>query len=473
MQGPIRSQFASNPMPLKASGSSASPPVPETPKQGDARGPAMQGDALSLSADAKTQSACAHDRGGCMCSALQAAQAAQGEDAPIKTTITVTVMEPMKPIPPDLHQQTVKEALSSKKPVSFTNSLGQSETVQITPEGTRGKQATFDVRVGKDRFELQMPQGEDPTVNLALAVNYFSMNLPEIRDELDVLKISPDKNPTDAEFAKTYNMPNFSSAATAGGGTITFWHNGKYLDQKTFDHEMAHLMSPKASSKRLMMPDGYEAAIAKDSKTPTVYSKAAPIEDFADSWALYLKARQTSPEALAKFQADFPNRAAAMEQFWNRFAPSTDKGQANPATRNQTPSVDLKTLEVKQEYRKIREEVLPGLQELPSPDKLIPAKPPTQKAPEKKAPEPKPPEKKTSEQKSKPPIAQEPLDADMLFVNEPMPEHFMDDLRRNPELPSDDLRRKMEVVAPDTHIASASQPDAAEEARAELETRIT
>ncbi|MNY70052.1 hypothetical protein D3C86_2081050 [compost metagenome] len=53
------------------------------------------------------------------------------------------------------------------------------------------------------------------------------------------------------------------------------------------------------------------------------------------------------------------------------------------------------------------------------------------------------------------------------------PEHLMDDLRRNSDPPSEELRRKMDVIAPDTLMARASQPDAAEEARAEIETLIT
>ncbi|HEY9899872.1 MAG TPA: hypothetical protein V6D00_11870 [Pantanalinema sp.] len=429
----------------------------------------MQCDALALSASAKTATGCAHD-GGCLCSALQATNTAQGN---IRTTTTVTILEPMKPTPPAPHLATVQEALSSNKPTAFTNSLGQTEQVQIDRDGQKGDEDVYEVRVGDDRFKLQMPKGEDPAVNLALAINFFSMNLPEIRDELDLLRISPDKNPTDAEFAKTYNIPNFSSAATAGGGVITFWHEGKYLDKATFDHEMAHLMSPKASSKRVMMPDGYEAAIAKDEKTPTSYSKAAPIEDFADSWSLYQTARQTSPEALARFHADYPNRAAMMDQFWSRFAPGADKAPANPAVLNGTPPVDLKTLEVKREYRKIREERTVTESDSPLPPKEpakteAEAKPPEPEAklpePKAKAPEPKakPPEPKAKapgpqtkalepkapETKDKPPLVQDPLDVDTLFANQPTP---------------DDLRRKMETIAPDAFVARASQARPASE----------
>lgn len=417
MSGPIRSQAAPNPTLLKASGSTASQPTPEPAKQDAPRNPGMQADALSLSGGAKPAGACAHDGGGCLCAALDAAKNAPtgGE---ILTKTTVIELEARKPIPPALHAQAVKEALSSGNPTSFTNSLGQTETIRIARDGSRGNKDTYDIKVGADSFELRIPQGEDPTVNLALAVNLFSMNLPKIRDELDTLVITPEANPQDEHWAKTYNMPNFSSAATAGGGVITYWHNGRNLDKATFDHEMGHIMGPKASSKHQMMPDGYEDVIAKDGKTPTAYSKAAPIEDFAESWSLYLKARQTSPEALAKFRADYPNRAAVMEQFWNRFAPPEGQG-ANPATLNPKPSVDLRSLEMKREYvkkgtnevvRTRTESFAPPEPAKPPEVKLLPnqgtqTKPPETKQPaqQAKAPEPKP-----AAQQAKPPAGKQP-----------------------------------------------------------------
>lgn len=441
MPGPIRSQATPNPTPPKAPGSSASQPVPEPAKQDT---PRMQGDALSLSAGARPASPCAH-AGGCACSVIGGGMPAPTADG-IATKTTVIELEARKPIPPALHQQWVKEALAESKPVAFTNSIGQTEVIRIGHGGQRDDKDVYNVRVGSDQFELRMPQGEDPATNLALVVNLFSMNLPEIRDELDVLEITPEKNPKDEEWAKTYNIPDFSSAATAGGGVITFWHNGKNLTKDTFDHEMGHIMSPKASSKHLMMPDGYEGAIAQDGKTPTAYSKAAPVEDFAESWSLYQEARQTSPEELAKFRADYPNRAAMMDQFWDRFAPPADR--ENPATLNPNPTTDLASLDVKREFvKKGTDEVVRTRGNFIRP----PAKQQEAK-PEIKQPEVKQPDKKQVEA----------LDADALFVYEPAKDSTIDD-----------SRRKMDAVSPDFHIARASRPDAAAEARAEIETLTT
>lgn len=39
-------------------------------------------------------------------------------------------------------------------------------------------------------------------------------------------------------------------------------------------------------------------------------------EDFAESWAAYLEAREPGPEALARYEEEFPERFALLEEVY-------------------------------------------------------------------------------------------------------------------------------------------------------------
>lgn len=146
--------------------------------------------------------------------------------------------------------------------------------------------------------------------------------------------LSPNPNPSDAYWAKQYNTPGFTSAATGGNGGVTHYPLSSALTQDRLDsntiHEGGHTYSQELWKDAKNKSD-WEDAIKKDDQAPSQYSESAPTEDFSESLVMYTLAKGTPCEAAAR--AIYPNRFAVFDKL---FAP---KPKAVPApTPGPTPT---------------------------------------------------------------------------------------------------------------------------------------
>jgi hypothetical protein len=102
-------------------------------------------------------------------------------------------------------------------------------------------------------------------------------------------------------------MPNFRSAATAGSGDIVQYANRMQIDARavnwSFTHEAGHNVYYGMGLK-----NAWTHRKRVDLRWVSRYARNAPTEDFADSFSLFIKARQAGKRLLALFRRRFPNR---------------------------------------------------------------------------------------------------------------------------------------------------------------------
>jgi hypothetical protein len=149
------------------------------------------------------------------------------------------------------------------------------------------------------------------------AMRLFDRIPSSLKAEVDTMEFLDYKNPQDGYWARTYKMKGFTSFATGSDGHIAFWKNDTMdaaaMDDDwivhTYCHEAAHTLDQKLATsgsrfsqsakwKKIMKDD----ELLSGKKSPTGYGKVSPVEDFADSVAVYIK----DP---VKFEKEFPNRA--------------------------------------------------------------------------------------------------------------------------------------------------------------------
>ena len=252
---------------------------------------------------------------------------------PIGTDEIATLSAPIKTGAPS---EPIGEALESGQAVEFTNGAGQTETVAIASGGQADGKDVYVVTTGDSQLEVQIPPNHDPAAVLGEVVDYYTQVPANLRPALEHVVIENGRNPQDEYWAEQYDRPGFTSAATGGGGTITFWNGTGAINEDVFNHEAGHnigswidenearpsfldrtlgalgLRSLPSDDERL--PNGWTDAIEADGAVFDDYALNSPSEDFAVHYEAYIEAQQESPEALARFQAGFPHRTRLIEQ---------------------------------------------------------------------------------------------------------------------------------------------------------------
>ena len=138
-------------------------------------------------------------------------------------------------------------------------------------------------------------------------------------DSFDQVVVSPNQNPDDAYWAKEYNKPGFSSAATGGSGGVTFYPKGTPWSQEFVDstmiHEGGHTYSQKLW-KDAKKKKQWEDAIKSDPKSPSKYADSSVGEDFSESLVMYSLSKGTKCEAAAK--ALYPKRYEILDGMFKK-----------------------------------------------------------------------------------------------------------------------------------------------------------
>lgn len=250
-----------------------------------------------------------------------AAQQSQPSETPLETITApegATIrMQPRKSLAVQAQEEAVQKALTGDV-VTFKTLDGLELALRITPrDASKEALETHDfyrLTVGETPVDLKVAKGLNASENLAKLLEYWSKVPAHLRGALKAVELEVTVNPEDAYWAKVFGETSFASAATAGGGTITFWNlqeNPYNLSEGTFNHEMGHLIGAGFSSSRTrhaeMVPPGWEEAIAADGNDVSSYGSHNPNEDFAEAWRYYLLATK-DPERLREFEEKHPNR---------------------------------------------------------------------------------------------------------------------------------------------------------------------
>jgi type VI secretion system secreted protein VgrG len=122
-------------------------------------------------------------------------------------------------------------------------------------------------------------------------------------DSIKEVQISPNQNPDDAYWAKEYNTPGFSSAATGGSNGVTFYPKKTAWSQEFSDSTMIHEGGHTYSQdlwKDAATKKAWDDAIKSDPNSPSKYADNSPGEDFSESLVMYSLSKGTPCEDTAK-----------------------------------------------------------------------------------------------------------------------------------------------------------------------------
>ncbi|MCA9792062.1 MAG: hypothetical protein KC910_09720 [Candidatus Eremiobacteraeota bacterium] len=221
-------------------------------------------------------------------------------------------------------------AMSSGKPLTMVNSNGETFEAQIQ-HVTTGKSGNeiYKVGVGDHQFWVNSEVGSDVRGSLLDLANFDSMTPDHLKGELRQVNLKKGSNPSDPQWAVKYGMPDFHSAATAGGHVINFWDGTSNVNETTFNHEMGHLIGARRGFTDSVydkwnftedagnVPIGWDDRIKKDGQSVSDYGDKAIGEDFAESWAHYMEARIQGTPAMTKFRTEHPNRFELVDRVYN------------------------------------------------------------------------------------------------------------------------------------------------------------
>jgi hypothetical protein len=204
-------------------------------------------------------------------------------------------------------------------------------TVEVTRMPRDAKAVAYEVADAHGRFELVTPPDARDPWEVAQAFHLWAMIPPALRGALETITVDEGANPTDAEFGRQYDKPDFVSAASAANGAATFWHGTKYLQEDVFLHEFGHVLGQTLSTKNELFPDDWPAAIAADARSVSSYGDTNATEDFAEAFWVYMTLRRGGrptndglPATLDAFASAYPRRAAILEAVF--------RGDLRPAT---------------------------------------------------------------------------------------------------------------------------------------------
>lgn len=220
--------------------------------------------------------------------------------------------------------------VESSKPnfdrIRKSTSLSKAKEIKYTfPGDESGRDALeYEVDVGGRKKKLIVPK-DQPTNKALPTPDQLAAALGTVPgaqlDNIKQIVASPNPNPDDAYWAKQYNIPNFSSAATGGASGVTFYPQSKWSQEftdSTMIHEGGH-----AYSASLWADEGkktaWKEAMHKDGRSPSTYADSSADEDFSESLVMYSLSKGTQCEKAA--QALYPNRYKALDSLFEAKSP--------------------------------------------------------------------------------------------------------------------------------------------------------
>lgn len=250
--------------------------------------------------------------------------AGQADDAALLRALNVLVQVPndLRATIAAVHVEDVT-AEGDRFSMEMKELNGRTVNVGFKRTGTEGDLAVYEMTAEGQTVTLKAAPEEDLPWEMARAAQLVTQISPKHRKVVKLIEIHNEANPMDAYWEKTYNMPGFVSAATATQSKIQFWNGNRNMYEATFHHEVGHLVGQRLSKKGdSFVPEGWEDAAKADAKVPTSYAGASMVEDFAESYSVYVTLRNGRPayaagtKDLAEFEEKYPNRAKLLAAFY-------------------------------------------------------------------------------------------------------------------------------------------------------------
>lgn len=236
--------------------------------------------------------------------------------------------------------EAVSEALQGDGRGRFVNGIGQEIDFHLSRDQDSARHEGYWLSLGEDRIRVNVQHGLDSERALSRVADFYSQQDESLRGVVSTVNLEAGANPDDERIARERNLPRFRSAATGGGGTITFYNGLRNLNEDTFSHEFGHNLGfavrtrqdahSQASGNwerdRQMdaltgdhvspnVPRGYSQAAQADARMVSRYGQQTISEDFAEFYEAYLDARNAGPETLASFENRYPHRFSVLNEW--------------------------------------------------------------------------------------------------------------------------------------------------------------
>lgn len=235
--------------------------------------------------------------------------------------------------------EAVSAALEGEGRGRFINGNGEEVDFELARGEDSATHERYWLTLGEDRLGVNVQHGLDSQLALSRVADFYSQQEESLRGVVHTVNLEAGRSPDDERFARERNQPNFRSAATGGGGTISFFNGLGNLTEDRFDHEFGHNLgfaarnlqdAESAELGRLNLdrqrdaltgdnfspniPRGYSQAAEADARMVSRYGEETISEDFAEFYEAYLDAEQAGPRALARFEQRYPNRFAILNE---------------------------------------------------------------------------------------------------------------------------------------------------------------
>ena len=216
---------------------------------------------------------------------------------------------------------TVESSKANFDRIRKPTKLGKPKNIKYKFPGDKKEQDAleYEVDVDSHKKKLIMPKNppKDKSLPTAeqLASSMGTVPGPQL-DKINQVVGSPNPNPSDDYWAKEYNTPGFSSAATGGTSGVTFYPQDSWSQEftdSTMIHEGGHGYSQNLWSDDAKK-EAWKKAIADDGRTPSKYAANSPGEDFSESLVMYSLSKGTTCEATAKQL--YPARYKALDDLF-------------------------------------------------------------------------------------------------------------------------------------------------------------
>jgi len=196
--------------------------------------------------------------------------------------------------------------------------LSKPKPIKYKFPGDAAEQDALEYEVEVNGRKKQMIVPKNPPAGKSLPApqqlaNSLGAVPPGQLDSIPKIVASPNPNPSDAYWAKEYNTPGFTSAATGGASGVTFYPSNNWSQEftdSTMIHEGGHTYS-QSLWKDPKTKAAWQKAIDADKRAPSSYAENAIGEDFSESLVMYSLSKGTKCEAVAKQL--FPNRYKALD----------------------------------------------------------------------------------------------------------------------------------------------------------------
>jgi hypothetical protein len=191
-------------------------------------------------------------------------------------------------------------------------------TAAVEPPSVRP--VAYTISDGRDVLALGTVPGAGDDWRVVQVLMLWQQLPDHLRGLLKQVHVEEGANPTDADWGRRYNLPEFTSAASGGNGAATFWHGERHVADDVFFHEFGHVLGQAFSTTADFVPDGWGPAKEADATSVSTYGDASLSEDFAEAFAIFMTLRSGGvpriadpPASLAEFEQRYPGRAGILQ----------------------------------------------------------------------------------------------------------------------------------------------------------------